>query len=323
MFPTHRLRRMRRTAHLRGLVRETHLQAAQLIYPVFVIPGSDKKEPIASMPGSYRFSVDLIGKEAAHAADLGVGAILLFGLPETKDEEGSESYSPAGTVQRAIRAIKHVAPEMTVITDVCLCQYTDHGHCGIYEGGDVQNDETLEVLQRVALSHAQAGADLVAPSDMMDGRVIAIRQALDEHRFEDVGIMAYSAKYASAFYGPFREAAGSTPKEGGRHSYQMDPPNTDEALREVALDIEEGADVVMVKPALAYLDVIRRVKETFQVPVAAYNVSGEVSMIKAAAEKGWIDEKAVVLETLIGMRRAGADMLITYYAKDVATWLAE
>ncbi len=323
MYPIHRMRRMRRTPKLRALVRETHLEASQLIYPLFVIPGSEKREPIRSMPGTFRFSVDLIGDEVKEAATLGVGGVLLFGVPETKDEEGSEAYNPAGTVQRAIRAIRRAVPEIPIITDVCLCQYTDHGHCGIHAGGEVQNDETLELLQRVALSHAQAGADMVAPSDMMDGRVLAIRQALDEHHFHDVGIMAYSAKYASAFYGPFREAAESTPKEGGRQGYQMDPANTDEALREVALDIEEGADVVMVKPALAYLDVIRRVKETFQAPVAAYNVSGEVSMIKAAAERGWIDEKSVVLESLIGMRRAGADMVITYYAKDVATWLTQ
>lgn len=322
MFPTHRLRRMRRTENLRRLVRETRLDPGQLIYPLFVVPGSDKQEPVPSMPGTFRYSVDRIGDEVRQAADLGIGAVLLFGLPERKDPEGSEAYSPAGTVQRAVRAIKRAVPDMVVITDVCLCQYTDHGHCGIYEAGTVQNDATLEVLARVALSHAQAGADMVAPSDMMDGRVAAIRRALDEDHFEEVGILAYSAKYASAFYGPFREAAESAPKEGGRQGYQMDPPNVEEALREVALDIEEGADVVMVKPALAYLDVIRRVKETFQIPVAAYNVSGEVSMIKAAAERGWIDERAVVMETLIGMARAGADMIITYYAKDVAMWLS-
>lgn len=321
MFPLHRPRRIRRTAAIRSLVRETRLAADALIQPVFVIPGSDKKEPIPSLPGSYHFSVDRVAEEARELADLGIPGILLFGVPEAKDEEGSEAYSPAGTVQRAIRAIKRAAPELAVITDVCLCQYTAHGHCGIYEGGDVQNDATLEILQRVAVSHAQSGADFVAPSDMMDGRVLAIREALDENGFEEVGILAYSAKYASAYYGPFREAVHSAPKEGGRESYQMDPANTDEALREVALDIEEGADIVMVKPALAYLDVIRRVKETFRMPVAAYSVSGEAAMIKAAAERGLIDEKAIVLESLTAMKRAGADMLITYFAKDVATWL--
>lgn len=322
MFPTHRLRRMRRTQRLRDLVQETRLDVRDLIYPLFVVPGSNKVEPVTSLPGTFRYSVDQVGEEVKEAAGLGIGAVLLFGLPESKDAEGSESYSPAGTVQRAVRAIKRAVPDIVVITDVCLCQYTDHGHCGIYEGGEVHNDATLEILQRVACSHAQAGADMVAPSDMMDGRVAALRQALDEDYFEDVGIMAYSAKYASAFYGPFREAAESAPQEGGRQGYQMDPANSDEALREVALDIEEGADVVMVKPALAYLDVIRRVKETFQMPVAAYNVSGEVSMIKAAAQNGWIDEKQAALEALLSMRRAGADMLITYYAKDVAQWLA-
>lgn len=313
---------MRRTQRLRDLVQETRLDVRDLIYPLFVVPGSNKVEPVTSLPGTFRYSVDQVGEEVKEAAGLGIGAVLLFGLPESKDAEGSESYSPAGTVQRAVRAIKRAVPDIVVITDVCLCQYTDHGHCGIYEGGEVHNDATLEILQRVACSHAQAGADMVAPSDMMDGRVAALRQALDEDYFEDVGIMAYSAKYASAFYGPFREAAESAPQEGGRQGYQMDPANSDEALREVALDIEEGADVVMVKPALAYLDVIRRVKETFQMPVAAYNVSGEVSMIKAAAQNGWIDEKQAALEALLSMRRAGADMLITYYAKDVAQWLA-
>lgn len=312
---------MRRTEGLRSLVRETRLSVENLIYPMFAIPGSEKEEPVPSLPGVYRYSVDRIREEARRVRDLGVRAVLLFGIPEQKDEEGSEAYSPVGTVQRAIRAIKSAVPDLVVITDVCLCQYTDHGHCGIYELGSVQNDATLEVLRRVALSHAQSGADMVAPSDMMDGRVTAIRSVLDEEGFEEVGIMAYSAKYASSFYGPFREAAGSAPREGDRKGYQMDPANVEEALREVALDIEEGADVVMVKPALAYLDVIRRVKETFQVPVAAYHVSGEVAMIKAAAANGWLDEKAAALECLTAMRRAGADMVITYFAKDVAAWL--
>lgn len=321
MYPVHRMRRMRQREGLRSLVRETRLSVENLIYPMFAIPGSDKVEPVPSLPGVYRYSVDRIREEAKRIYDLGIKAILLFGIPEQKDEEGSEAYSPAGTVQRALRAIKGALPELVVITDVCLCQYTDHGHCGIYELGSVQNDATLEILGRVALSHAQNGADMVAPSDMMDGRVMAIRQALDEESFEDVGIMAYSAKYASAYYGPFREAAGSAPMEGDRCGYQMDPANVEEALREVALDIEEGADVVMVKPALAYLDVIRRVKETFQMPVAAYNVSGEVAMIKGAAAAGWLDEKAAALECLTAMVRAGADMVITYFAKDVAQWL--
>lgn len=323
MYPVHRLRRMRRTSNLRRLVQETRIDVANLVYPMFVVPGSDQVQEVPSLPGVFRYSVDRLPRQAEELAELGIPAVLLFGIPESKDPEGSEAYSPAGTVQRAVRAIKRTAPELVVITDVCLCQYTDHGHCGIYEAGQVHNDDTLEILQQVALSHAQAGADMVAPSDMMDGRVAAIRSALDEEHFEDVGIMAYSAKYASAYYGPFREAAGSAPKEGNRQSYQMDPANGEEALREVALDIEEGADVVMVKPALAYLDVIRRVKETFQVPVAAYNVSGEVSMIKAAAQKGWIDERAAAMEALIGMRRAGADILITYYAKEAARWLNE
>ncbi len=323
MFPVHRLRRTRKTENMRRLVQETRLDVGNLIYPMFVVPGSDKVEAIPSMPGVFRYSVDRLPEQAKEIAELKIPGVLLFGIPESKDPEGSEAHSPAGTVQRAVRAIKHTAPELVVITDVCLCQYTDHGHCGIYEAGQVHNDDTLEILQQVALSHAQAGADMVAPSDMMDGRVAAIRAALDEDHFEDVGIMAYSAKYASAFYGPFREAAGSAPKEGNRQSYQMNPANVEEALREVTLDIEEGADIIMVKPALAYLDVIRRVKETFQMPVAAYNVSGEVSMIKAAAQNGWIDERSAVMEALTGMRRAGADILITYYAKEVARWLSE
>lgn len=319
----HRMRRLRRTDGLRSLVRETRLSVENLIYPMFAVPGSEKVEPVPSLPGINRYSVDRIAEEARRASELGIKAVLLFGVPERKDEEGSEAYSPAGTVQRAVRAIKRAAPQLVVITDVCLCQYTDHGHCGIYELGSVQNDATLEVLARVALSHAQSGADMVAPSDMMDGRVGAIRRALDEEGYEEVAIMAYSAKYASSFYGPFREAAGSAPREGDRKGYQMDPANVEEALREVALDIEEGADVVMVKPALAYLDVIRRVKEAFQMPVAAYHVSGEAAMIKAAAAQGLLDEKAAALECLTAIRRAGADMVITYFAKDVAAWLTE
>ena len=323
MYPVHRMRRMRRTPNLRRLVQETRIDVSDLVYPMFIVPGSDKAEEVSSLPGVFRYSVDRLREEVEELVALKIPAVLLFGIPESKDPEGSEAHSAAGTVQRAVRAIKRAAPEIVVITDVCLCQYTDHGHCGIYEGGHVDNDATLEILQKVAISHAEAGTDLVAPSDMMDGRVGAIRSALDEAGFEDVGIMAYSAKYASSYYGPFREAAGSAPKEGNRKSYQMDPANAEEALREVALDIEEGADIVMVKPALAYLDVIRRVKETFQVPVAAYNVSGEVSMIKAAARNGWLDERSAAMEALTGMRRAGADILITYYAKEVARWLNE
>lgn len=321
VFPTHRMRRLRRTETLRRMVRETTLAVDDLIYPVFVVPGMRKVEEIPSLPGVFRFSVDRLMDEIREVVDLGIPAVLVFGVPEAKDEEGSEAYSPAGTVQRAVRAIKHLAPDLVVITDVCLCQYTTHGHCGIYEAGSVQNDATLEVLERVAVSHAEAGADMVAPSDMMDGRVGAIRRALDEAYFEEVGIMAYSAKYASAYYGPFRQAVDSAPKSGDRKAYQMDPANSDEALREVALDVEEGADIVMVKPALAYLDVVRRVKEAYGVPVAAYSVGGEYAMIKAAAEKGWIDERAVVLENHLAMRRAGADLIITYYAKEIAKWL--
>lgn len=321
MFPLHRMRRMRRTESMRRLIKETRLSVDNLIQPVFAIPGSNKKEEISAIPGTYRYSVDRLSEEVEAVVEAGIPAVLLFGVPEEKDPEGTEAYSPAGTVQRAVRAIKRAAPELTVITDVCLCQYTDHGHCGIYEIGAVQNDATLEILQRIAKSHVQAGADIVAPSDMMDGRVMAIRQALDEDAFEDVAILSYSAKYASGFYGPFREAAGSSPQHGDRKTYQMDFANVEEALREVALDIEEGADMVMVKPALAYLDVIRRVKETFQMPVAAYNVGGEVAMVKAAAAQGWMDEQAAMMEILTGIRRAGADVIITYVAKDVAKWL--
>ena len=303
------------------MFREASLSVDDLIYPLFVVPGMGRVEEIPSMPGIFRWSVDRLMDEVRSVVDLGIPAVLLFGVPEVKDEEGTEAYSPAGTVQRAVRAIKHIAPDLIVMTDVCLCQYTTHGHCGIFEAGTVQNDATLEILQRVALSHAEAGADIVAPSDMMDGRVHAIRQALDEAYFEDVGIMAYSAKYASAYYGPFRQAVDSAPKVGDRKAYQMDPANSDEALREVALDIEEGADIVMVKPALAYLDVIRRVKEAYPHPVAAYSVGGEYAMVKAAAQNGWIDERAVALESHLAMRRAGADVIITYYAKEIARWL--
>ncbi len=322
-FPDIRLRRLRRTEAIRRLVRETRLSADQLVLPLFVRPGQAVRSPVASMPGVCQLSVDELVKECHEAAKLGVPAVLLFGIPSGKDAVGSEAYALDGIIQRAVRALKDALPNLLVITDVCLCEYTSHGHCGVLKGEEVDNDATLELLAKMAVSHAQAGADIVAPSDMMDGRVGAIRTALDCAGLQRVAIMAYSAKYASAFYGPFREAAGSAPQFGDRRGYQMDPANGDEALREVALDIEEGADIVMVKPALAYLDIIRRVKERFGVPVAAYNVSGEFAMVKAAAEKGWLDERRVVVEVLTALRRAGADILITYFAKDLARWLAE
>mgnify|MGYP001387991615 CR=1 FL=1 len=322
-FPLTRLRRLRRSGTLRGLVRETHLDAGDLVLPLFVTHGTDRREPIAAMPGVARLSIDHAVEAAGAAAALGIPAVMLFGIPARKDPEGSGAWDDEGVVQLATRAIKRAHPQLLVIPDLCMCAYTTHGHCGVVDdAGHVDNDATLELLARTACSHARAGADVIAPSDMMDGRVGHLRGALDAAGFPELPILAYSAKFASAFYGPFREAAESAPKEGGRQGYQMDPPNVEEALREVALDIEEGADVVMVKPALAYLDVIRRVKEAYPIPVAAYNVSGEVAMIKAAAERGWIDEKAAVLESLTAMVRAGADMIITYYAKDVAAWLS-
>lgn len=299
-------------------MRETRLSADNLIQPLFVCPGRGLKRPVPSMPGVAQMSVDNVVIEARELHAAGVPALILFGIPEHKDGQGSEAWNDDGEVQRAIREIKERVPELVVITDVCMCEYTDHGHCGVVKGGDVDNDATLELLIREALSHARAGADIVAPSDMMDGRVGAIRRALDENGFAHVAIMAYSAKFASAFYGPFRDAADSAPQFGDRRSYQMDPPNGDEALREVALDLEEGADIVMVKPALPYLDLIWRVKQEFNVPVAAYNVSGEYSMIKAAGINGWIDEDRAVLEVLTSIRRAGADMILTYFAKEVA-----
>ncbi len=322
-FPEARPRRLRRTEAIRRLVRETRLSADQLVLPLFVRPGEGIRSPIGSMPGVFQFSVDELVKECHEAAKLGIQAVLLFGIPSGKDAVGSEAYALDGIVQRAIRALKAALPSLLVITDVCLCEYTSHGHCGVLRGQEVENDATLELLAKMALSHAQAGADIVAPSDMMDGRVGAIRTALDRGGFQHAAIMAYSAKYASGFYGPFREAAGSAPQFGDRCGYQMDPANAEEALREVALDIQEGADIVMVKPALAYLDIIWRVKERFGVPVAAYNVSGEFSMVKAAGEKGWLEERRIVLEVLTAIRRAGADILITYHAKDVARWLKE
>ncbi|MGC1343356.1 MAG: porphobilinogen synthase [Candidatus Binataceae bacterium] len=317
-FPINRPRRLRRTETLRRMMRETRLSADNLIQPLFVCPGRAVKRPVPSMPGVAQMSVDNVVIEARELHAAGVPALILFGIPEHKDGQGSEAWNDDGEVQRAIREIKERVPELVVITDVCMCEYTDHGHCGVVKGGDVDNDATLELLIREALSHARAGADIVAPSDMMDGRVGAIRRALDENGFAHVAIMAYSAKFASAFYGPFRDAADSAPQFGDRRSYQMDPPNGDEALREVALDLEEGADIVMVKPALPYLDLIWRVKEEFNVPVAAYNVSGEYSMIKAAGINGWIDEERATMEVLTSIRRAGADMILTYFAKDVA-----
>ncbi len=325
-FPQLRPRRLRKNENIRRMVRETNLSVDDLIYPLFVVEGEGIKEEIVSMPGQYRYSIDTLINEVKEVKDLGIPAIILFGIPEHKDELGSDSFSDKGIIQRAIRAIKEKVPEIYVITDVCFCEYTSHGHCGYLrcEGDvcDVDNDKTLQLLGKQVVSHAKAGADMVAPSGMMDGMVKAIRNALDGAGYTEVPIMAYSAKYASAYYGPFRDAAESAPSFGDRRSYQMDPANSDEALKEVALDIEEGADIVMVKPALSYMDIIRRVKETFGYPTAAYNVSGEYSMVKAAALNGWIDEKRTVLETLTSMKRAGADLILTYHAKDVAKWLS-
>ena len=320
-FPIQRPRRLRRTELLRNLVRERRISAAGLIYPMFVCPGTNVRQEVGSMPDVYQESPDNIVEECRKIEDLGITGVILFGLPEHKDPRGAVSLEAHGVVQRAIEGIKKVNLQLLVVTDVCLCEYTDHGHCGVIKDGEVLNDETLEILSDQALSHVRAGADMVAPSDMMDGRVAAIREKLDHHHFENVPIMAYSAKYCSGFYGPFREAAQSAPQFGDRRSYQMDPANSDEALREVRLDIEEGADIVMVKPALPYLDIIRRVRDNFDVPVAAYNVSGEYSMVKAAARNGWVDEKRVVLEILTGIQRAGAEIVITYHAKDAVRWL--
>jgi porphobilinogen synthase len=320
-FPQTRLRRLRATRALRGLVRETSLEPADLVYPLFVAHGLDRREPIEAMPGIDRLSIGHAVTEAAEAAELGIPAVLLFGIPASKDEEGSGAWDEEGIVQLATRAIKEQVPDLVVITDLCLCEYTSHGHCGVLREATVDNDATLELLSRTAVSQARAGADLVAPSDMMDGRVGMIRQALDEGGYTETPILAYSAKFASAFYGPFREAADSTPAVGDRRGYQMDPANAQEALRETRLDVEEGADIVMVKPALPYLDVIRAVKEQTGMPVAAYNVSGEYAMIKAGAAAGYLHERAAVLETLTCIRRAGADIVVTYSAKDAARWL--
>ncbi len=320
-FPTYRPRRLRANAKLRAMTRETHLSVDDLIYPLFVVPGEGVRHQIASMPGVYHLSKDKLLAECKEVEALGIPAIILFGLPEAKDEAASGAFAENGVVQEAIRALKEAGSELVVITDVCLCEYMSHGHCGVVKDGQILNDVTLELLAKTAVSHAEAGADMVGPSDMMDGRVKAIRSSLDAEGYADTPIMSYAAKYASAFYGPFREAADSTPAFGDRRTYQMDVPNADEALREIQLDIEEGADIVMVKPAMAYMDVILRAKTEFGYPLAAYNVSGEYSMVKAAAGKGWIDEKRIVMEILTGIKRAGADMILTYHAKDVAGWL--
>ena len=304
-------------------MRETHLRTDQLVYPLFIAEGINQPREIASMPEIMQWPLEHLGREVERIAQLDIPTVLLFGIPTEKDDTGSQGYAQQGIIQQAIRRIKAEVPEMLVITDVCLCKYTSHGHCGVIANGNVQNDASLELLSRMALSHAEAGADIVAPSDMMDGRVGAIRRTLDEHSFSQLPIMSYAAKFASGFYGPFREAAGSTPQFGDRRSYQMDPANAREALREIDQDIAEGADIVMVKPALAYMDVIRQVRDHCNLPIAAYNVSGEYSMVKAAAQKGWIDEKRIALEILTGIRRAGADIIITYFAPDVARWLRE
>ena len=322
-FPNTRLRRLRGQESIRNMARETRLSVAEFVYPMFVTHGKEVREPIEPMPGCYHFSLDRLTEEVAEVADLGVPAVLLFGLPAEKDAVGTEGYDPEGIVQEAIRAIKRSTPEMMVITDVCMCEYTDHGHCGIIENGLVDNDQTLELLARTAVSHAQAGADLVAPSAMMDGQVWAIRQALNDQGYTDLPIMGYAAKYASAFFGPFRVAADSTPHFGDRRSYQMDPANARMAMREIESDIAEGADIVMVKPALSYLDVIRQARDRFDHPLAAYNVSGEYSMVKAASGHGWVDEKNVTLELLTAIKRAGANIILSYHAKDVARWLRE
>ena len=319
--PYYRPRRLRANENIRRMVRETKLSPDDFIYPLFVTHGKGVKKEISSMPGCYQQSIDNLLKDCEEVDRLGIPAVILFGLPEHKDAVGSEAYSDKGIIQHAIKAIKDKLPELIVITDVCLCEYTDHGHCGVIKNGVVQNDATLELLAKEALSHAKAGADMVAPSDMMDGRVAAIRDTLDREGFQDVPLMAYAAKYASGFYGPFREAAESTPQFGDRRSYQMDPPNSREAIREVTLDIEEGADIVMVKPALSYLDIIYQIKQQFNLPVAAYNVSGEYSMVKAGAKLGWIDGDRVMMEILTSIKRAGADIILTYHAKEAAALL--
>ena len=327
-FPKYRPRRLRSNKLIRDLVSENHLSVKDLIMPLFVRPGNGIKNEISSMPGNYQFSVDTLVEEVKELASLGIPGVILFGIPSTKDELGTEAYADDGIIQKAVRAIKENVSDILVITDVCMCEYTNHGHCGFIKKDEktgehlINNDETLKLLTKEALSHAEAGVDMVAPSDMMDGRVGAIRDILDDNGYDNIPIMSYAAKYASAYFGPFRDAAESPPSFGDRRTYQMDTPNSEEAIREVALDIEEGADIIMVKPALPYLDIIRLVKDQFGHPVAAYNVSGEYSMVKAAHEKGWLDEKAVALETLMSIKRAGADIILTYWAKDAARWLS-
>lgn len=322
-FPVQRPRRLRSNENIRRMVREASLSVDDLIYPVFVAPGSNFTRPVEAMPGVSCFSIDRLLEHLEEVVKLNIPGVLLFGVPVYKDETGSGAYDDQGIIQETLRAVKRAYPELLAITDLCLCEYTSHGHCGVIKDGTVLNDPTLELLARTAVSHAAAGADIIAPSDMMDGRVRAIRGALDENGYIDLPVMAYSAKYASAYYGPFREAADSAPQFGDRKSYQMDPANSDEALREVGLDLDEGADIIMVKPALAYLDIVRRVKDRFNCPLAAYNVSGEYSMVKAAAQKGWIDEQRIVMESLTGIKRAGADIVITYHALDAARWLRD
>lgn len=318
LFPDYRPRRLRKNERLRSMIRETTLSVDDFIYPLFVTHGKGVKKPIQAMPGIFQLSVDLLIGEIKEINNLGIPAVLLFGIPKKKDERGSEAYAKEGIIQRAIREIKNNVPEIIVIADVCLCEYTSHGHCGIIKDGDVDNDSTLELLARMALSHVEAGADMVAPSDMMDGRVAEIREYLDENGYENIPIMSYAAKYDSSFYGPFREAAESSPQFGDRKSYQMDPANSNEAIREVSLDVEEGADIIMVKPAIAYLDIISRIKEEFDLPVAAFNVSGEYAMVKAADKLGWIDGEKVMMECLLSIKRAGADLIVTYFAKEAA-----
>ncbi len=318
LFPEYRARRLRRTENLRSLVRETHLTVDDLIYPLFICEGEKVKQEVKSMPGVYRFSLDTLIDEVISVLELGIKAVLLFGIPSKKDEIGGSAFASDGIIQRAVKTLKEKFPELVVITDVCLCEYTSHGHCGIVRNGEIDNDLTLEQLARIAVSHAKAGADIVAPSDMMDGRVARIREALDEAGFVQVAIMSYAVKYCSAFYGPFREAVDSAPKFGDRKSYQMDPANSREALREAYLDIEEGADIIMVKPALPYLDIVKMLREEFNYPIAVYQVSGEYAMIKAASQMGWLDEEKVIWETLLSIKRAGADLIITYFAKKAA-----
>lgn len=321
VFPEYRPRRLRRNNALRSMIRETHLHPSQLVYPLFIMPGKNLRQEVLSMPGVFRLSIDQLAREAKELLALGINSVILFGLPEHKDAMGSGAHAKNGIIQKGIRELKSKSPELIVITDVCLCEYTDHGHCGCLINEEVDNDATLEILAKTAVSHAQAGADIVAPSDMMDGRVAEIRAALDENYFDMIPIMSYAVKYASAFYGPFRDAADCAPQFGDRRSYQMDPANSREALREATLDVDEGADFLMVKPAVAYLDIISKLRDEFDLPIAAYHVSGEYAMIKAAAEKGWIDGERVMQETLLSIKRAGADIIITYFAKDMARLL--